>query len=103
MKAVRDKEGFVIDYQNWNPSLANTIAAEEGIRLEAAHWQIISLVRKFYEEFELSPVNRALINYIKTELGEEKGNSIYLMTLFPGSPAKLCAKIAGLPKPANCL
>ena len=28
---------------------------------------------------------------------------IYLMSLFPGSPAKLGSKIAGLPKPENCL
>ncbi|PID44714.1 MAG: sulfurtransferase TusE [Proteobacteria bacterium] len=103
MNKVRDKEGFVINYQDWNRSLANTIAAEEGIRLDEAHWQIISLVREFYEEFDLSPVNRTLVNYVKTRLGEEKGNSMYLLKLFPGSPAKLCAKIAGLPKPANCL
>ena len=33
----------------------------------------------------------------------EKGQSRYLMGLFGGSPAKLSAKIAGLPKPENCL
>jgi tRNA 2-thiouridine synthesizing protein E len=35
--------------------------------------------------------------------GFEKGRSIYLLRLFPGSPAKLVAKYAGLPKPKNCI
>ena len=33
----------------------------------------------------------------------DKGNSIYLHKLFPGNPAKLAAKIAGLPRPTNCI
>jgi tRNA 2-thiouridine synthesizing protein E len=46
---------------------------------------------------------RPLSKYIKQELGADKAGSIYLLTLFPGSPAKLAAKIAGLPRPENCL
>ena len=37
------------------------------------------------------------------KLGADKGRSISLLSLFPGSPAKLGSKIAGLPKPDNCL
>jgi tRNA 2-thiouridine synthesizing protein E len=36
-------------------------------------------------------------------LGEDKGNSLYLYTLFPKGPAKQATKIAGLPKPARCI
>ncbi len=103
MKEHRDSEGFLLAYENWNETLACEIAAEENITLTQPHWEIIHLVRQFYAQFDLAPVNRALVNHVKSELGEEKGNSIYLMQLFPGSPAKLAAKIAGLPKPANCL
>ena len=39
----------------------------------------------------------------KEEWGKEKGSSMYLLQLFPGSPAKIGSKIAGLPKPDNCL
>jgi tRNA 2-thiouridine synthesizing protein E len=46
---------------------------------------------------------RILVKHVRSQLGEEKGNSIYLMQLFPGSPAKLASKLAGLPKPDNCL
>jgi len=51
----------------------------------------------------LSPATRALISLVKRDLGKEKGRSVYLMKLFRGSPAKMASKLAGLPKPDNCL
>jgi tRNA 2-thiouridine synthesizing protein E len=46
---------------------------------------------------------RTLVKYTSKELGAQKGRSIYLLKLFPGNPARLACKIAGLPKPPNCL
>jgi tRNA 2-thiouridine synthesizing protein E len=46
---------------------------------------------------------RIFVKTIGEQLGKEKGSSIYLMRLFPGSPAKIAGKIAGLPKPTNCI
>ena len=73
------------------------------VRGGAASRPIISLIQRFYEEFDGSPANRALVKYVRIELGPEKGNSIYLMSLFPSSPTRLASRIAGLPKPKNCL
>jgi tRNA 2-thiouridine synthesizing protein E len=79
------------------------LAAEEGIKLTPAHWEALDLLRSFYLEFGESPANRALVNWVKRHEGADKGNSIYLMHLFPGSPARIGSRIAGLPKPKNCL
>jgi tRNA 2-thiouridine synthesizing protein E len=98
-----DKEGFLRDLQDWTPAVADQIAATEGIELSEDHWQVIHLLRRYYKRFEASPANRALVKYAAIELGGDKGRSVYLMSLFPGSPAKLGSKIAGLPKPDNCL
>ena len=98
-----DKEGFLRDRAQWSPEVAEQIASSEGIRLETSHWEIITLLRQYYEEFESSPAMRPLVKYCARELGPDKGKSIYLMSLFPGSPAKIGSKIAGLPKPDNCL
>lgn len=98
-----DKEGFLKHLEQWNEEVAQTIALQEEITLTAAHWEIIRLLREFYQEFELSPAMRPLVNYVRKKLGDEKGKSVYLLKLFPGSPAKLASKIAGLPKPDNCL
>lgn len=102
-EVARDKEGFLINLADWNRDIAHTLAVAEGISLEPPHWEIIYLTRQYYERFKLSPAMRPLIKYIRLELGPDKASSIYLLSLFPGSPARLISKIAGLPKPDNCL
>lgn len=98
-----DKDGFLANLADWSPDAARWLAGQEGIVLTDAHWQVIYALRQFYQQFELSPAMRPLVKYLGAQLGADKGNSIYLMQLFPGSPAKLAAKIAGLPRPDNCL
>jgi tRNA 2-thiouridine synthesizing protein E len=98
-----DREGFLRNLGDWNPDVAALLAEREGIELTPAHWEILELLRNYYQRYEDSPAMRALVKYCRLQLGEEKGRSIYLLKLFPGSPAKLAAKLAGLPKPANCL
>ncbi len=98
-----DKEGYLIDLDDWNEAVALQLAVAEGIELTTDHWEIIGLLRQFYREFQLSPATRPLVKYVAQELGPEKGNSQHLNRLFNGTPAKLAAKLAGLPKPSNCL
>ena len=98
-----DKHGFLKDRQAWTRELATVFAADEGITLHDEHWEVIYLLREYFEEFDASPANRALVKYTKLKLGPSKGSSIYLMSLFPGSPARVGSRIAGLPKPKNCL
>lgn len=98
-----DKDGFLQHLDDWSEAVAKELALAEGIELTQAHWEVIYKLREFYKEFDLSPAMRPLLKYLKTHLGAEKASSIYLLTLFPESPAKLAAKIAGLPRPENCL
>ena len=98
-----DENGFLIQAEEWSDDIAEAFAAQEGITLTEAHWELLSLLREYFAAFGDSPANRALVNYTKQQLGTGKGNSIYLMGLFPGSPARVGSRIAGLPKPKNCL
>ncbi|WXL27617.1 TusE/DsrC/DsvC family sulfur relay protein [Ectopseudomonas mendocina] len=98
-----DKDGYLAELTDWSDEAAQALAAQEGIQLSPEHWEILHLLRKFYDEFQLSPANRPLIKYAALHLGPEKGNSLHLNRLFNGTPAKLAAKLAGLPKPTNCL
>jgi tRNA 2-thiouridine synthesizing protein E len=98
-----DKEGFLRNLSDWTPEVAQQIAETEEVALSDAHWEILHLLRAYYQEYDSSPAMRALVKFCALSLGSEKGKSIYLMSLFPGSPAKLGSKIAGLPKPDNCL
>ena len=98
-----DKDGFLANLDDWNNAVADELAASEGISLTEAHWEILNALRSFYQEFDVSPAMRPLSKYLKLHLGADKASSIYLLQLFPGSPAKIAAKIAGLPRPENCL
>ncbi|MDR6178134.1 MULTISPECIES: TusE/DsrC/DsvC family sulfur relay protein [unclassified Pseudomonas] len=98
-----DPEGYLRDLSQWSPDVAQQLALKEGIELTERHWQVLQALRAFYAQFQLSPANRPLIKYIAQTLGPELGTSLQLNLLFKGAPAKLGAKLAGLPKPDNCL
>ncbi|WP_085579851.1 MULTISPECIES: TusE/DsrC/DsvC family sulfur relay protein [unclassified Pseudomonas] len=98
-----DKDGFLVDLSDWSAEVAAALAVAEDIELTPDHWEVLELLRAFYAEFELSPATRPLIKYTALKLGPDKGNSLHLNRLFKGTPAKLAAKLAGLPKPTNCL
>ncbi|MCF5062800.1 TusE/DsrC/DsvC family sulfur relay protein [Pseudomonas syringae] len=98
-----DKDGYLVDLNDWSVDVANALAAADALELTPAHWEILELLRDFYAEFQLSPATRPLIKYTALKLGAQKGNSLHLNHLFNGTPAKLAAKLAGLPRPTNCL
>ena len=99
----RDKDGYLKDRQDWSPEVAEQLAQTVGITLTDEHWAVITVLRTFYQRFDTAPAMRPLVKWVKQEIGPDKGNSIYLMGLFPESPAKVGALIAGLPRPTNCL
>lgn len=98
-----DEEGFLLDLSQWNEAIALQIAAQEGITLTPAHWELLHLARLYQAQFDISPEMRPLVKWVGQHLGADKGKSLYLLSLFPNSPAKLISKIAGLPKPPNCI
>lgn len=98
-----DPEGYLVNQEQWSEAIAEQLAEEEGMLLTSAHWEIINVIRDFYHRYEMAPAMRPLVKAVKQALGDEKGRSVYLMSLFPGSPAKRIARLAGLPKPTNCL
>ena len=98
-----DKEGFLIELDAWSPAVAEQLACASNVQLGREHWQVIHVLRAFYTRTEVSPAMRPFVKLVKDELGEELGSSIALMQLFGESPAKMAAKIAGLPRPTNCL
>src|SRR5699024_5538140 len=99
-----NNEGFLENFYDWTPTAASLIANADGIELKDQHMEIIRFLRLFYEEHEMSPPsNRVFVKAVKEAFGDETGNSIYLMSLFPGTPAKTACRIAGLPRPTNCL
>ncbi|QTF91083.1 TusE/DsrC/DsvC family sulfur relay protein [Halomonas sp. BM-2019] len=98
-----DPEGYLAKLSDWSPEVAEALARDAGIELTPEHWEVIEVLRDFYTRFEQAPAMRPLVKAVTQALGPDKGRSIHLMRLFPGSPPKVAARLAGLPKPANCL
>src|ERR1700745_2619082 len=92
-----DAEGFLTDRQQWNENIAEEIAHENGIdELTDRHWLVINFMR---ERFLATGSAQSI-----RSLGKESGVSIKdLYQLFPKGPAKLAAKIGGIPKPKGCI
>ncbi|MCR4554593.1 MAG: TusE/DsrC/DsvC family sulfur relay protein [Succinivibrionaceae bacterium] len=99
----RDPEGYLRDYSKWTREIAQEIAKEENIVLTDEHWELITFVQNFYQEYNTTPAIRLLVKAVREQFGEEKGNSRYLQRLFPDGPAKQISKIGGLPKPVKCI
>lgn len=98
-----DAEGYLRNLSQWSRDVAEGVARDAGVTLGPDHWRLIGVVRDFYRETGVSPAMRPLVKLARERLGEEFGSSIALMRLFPGNPAKLVAKVGGLPRPTNCL
>lgn len=98
-----DPEGYLVDLNDWSPGVAEALATQEGRELSDEHWEVIEILRDFYQRYEMAPAMRPLVKAVGQRLGPDKGRSIHLLRLFPDSPAKVAARLAGLPKPTNCL
>ena len=97
IRVDRDAEGFLTDPQRWNEEIAAEIAREAGIdELTPRHWQVVRYMRDTYLTNGEAPSIRTL--------GKASGVPIKeLYELFPKGPAKLAAKIGGIPKPHGCI
>jgi len=92
-----DDEGFLQKPEQWNEEIAKEIAKEYGIdTLTDRHWMVINFMRNEYMANGTAPSIRAL--------GKKSGVSVKeLYQLFPKGPAKLAARIGGIPKPKGCI
>jgi len=92
-----DSDGFLTDPAQWNEQIAEAIAAENGIpELTDRHWLVVRFMRDRYLQTGNAPSIRSL--------GKESGVPVKeLYQLFPKGPAKLAAKIGGIPKPKGCI
>lgn len=98
-----DAEGYLRRLEDWSPAVAQRLAAEDGIELGDAHWQVIGLLREYYHEYRIVPPVRVLVRLLGERAGAEAGNSRYLYRLFPRGPGRQACRYAGLPRPTGCL
>ena len=90
-------EGFFTDPEQWTEEMVPELAAEDGIdELVDEHWTVLRFMRDEYAEKGTGPTVRVR--------GKTSGVSVKeLYQLFPKGPAKIAARVAGIPKPRGCI
>lgn len=84
---------------DWNEEIAAQLAGKEGLVLTPPHWEILRIMRDYYQAYNISPIRKLLKKEIADQLGQEKATDAYLDRLFPQGVLIQGTKIAGLPIP----
>lgn len=100
MQPARDNEGYLLDPEEWNESVARELAGEEGIELDEAYLSVLKFMRHYWAEHQVAPDVRHVIDYLVKEQGfDKKMAKSHLFNLFPYGYVKQACKIAGMLKP----
>ncbi len=92
-----DEEGFMINFDQWDQSVAEALATEIGITpLTEDHWKVIEFCRSDFQIEGDAPTLRRI-----TKVGGIPTKDLY--KLFPKGPAKKVAFVSGLKKPTGCI
>lgn len=99
-----DADGHLRDLNAWTPDVARRMAKRDNLTLDDRHLAVLNAAREFYARYQRAPATRPLLKHLGQTLGPDHADSIRLMQLFgTGSVARTVARLAGLPKPPNCL
>ncbi|UNU73414.1 TusE/DsrC/DsvC family sulfur relay protein [Moraxella nasovis] len=99
-----DQDGHLTDHNLWTKDIAQTLADTLDVQLTDVHFRILLAVRTFFDTYHHSPSTRPLIKYLSKVLPDDEINNAKLQQLFnTGLVARHVNRLAGLPKPPNCL
>lgn len=88
-----DNDGYLLDANSWNKSLAERLARDAGITcLSEEHWQVMNYIRDYFHRLNAMPPPRRVCR----QLGIEGHN---INNLFGG--CLTAWRIAGLPNPGD--
>lgn len=91
-----DDEGFVTEFDDWDPELADVLAANIGLDLTPRHREVLQFLRGDYRQQGETPTLRRV-----SAAGGFPTRELF--RLFPNKPAKKMSYVAGLPKPVGCV
>lgn len=98
-----DQDGHLVDYTIWNEDVAQQLAQSLELELTAWHFEVLNAVRQFYAQFGHSPATRPLIKFLMKTVNPEMNNALLQEKFNTGLVARHLSRLAGVPKPANCL
>jgi tRNA 2-thiouridine synthesizing protein E len=98
-----DENGHLRDAERWTVSVAERLAARNGVELDAEHWWLIRFVRRHWESYGMPPLMRVAVQAMREEGVVADASSRTLYRLFPEGPIREACRYAGLPPPESCI
>lgn len=99
-QVARDPEGYLVDPQDWDESIAIKLAAEEGIELDETYWPVLRFMREAWSRNRIAPDVRHVVDFVATKQRLDKKTAKNLLfRLFPYGYVKQACKIAGMQRP----
>jgi len=103
MNLELDQDGHLVDYTIWNEQVAQELANSLELQLTAWHFEVLHAVRQFYQQFGHSPATRPLIKFLMKTVSADINNAVLQDQFNTGLVARHLSRLAGIPKPPNCL
>ncbi len=101
-KMQENEEGYLLNHQTWAKQWAEQKALEKNLVLQEFDWQVIIFARNFYQQYQVMPLTRRIIKFIRENL-DQNFDSIKLQECYSDKPLRIIALLAGLPKPIQCI
>ena len=99
-----DQDGHLCDHTIWTPVIAQQLANTLDVVLDTERLAVLQQVRAFFVKFNHAPATRPLIKWLQKTLPDDDISNQKLQQLFnTGLVARHVNRLAGLPKPPNCL
>ena len=95
------QESFPNAPSDWDISIAESIASEEGIELTDDHWQLVRALQEYYSKSERTHLRE--ITDALEESFHSKGGIKYLRKMIPNGPIATGCRLAGLEVPAGSI
>ncbi len=95
-----DDQGFLLDFNDWSPAVAEALAAADGVELQEDHWTLIGFLHRFYKEYEIAPQMPVLSRNLCKDQQNCRWSRPYIKQLFPDGARTAC-RYAGLPAPVG--
>jgi len=96
----RDSEGYLVNPEDWDETLANQLAAEEQLRLTEVYWPILHFMRDYWGQHRIAPDVRHVVSWLAEHHRiDKKSAKGQLFRLFPYGYVRQACKLAGMQRP----
>ncbi|MGK7295319.1 MAG: TusE/DsrC/DsvC family sulfur relay protein [Candidatus Wenzhouxiangella sp. M2_3B_020] len=96
-------DGHLLHSDEWSEAVAERMAAQDGVELDAVRWWLIRFVRRHHLEYGTPPLMRVVVRAMREQGIVENASSRTLYRLFPDGPIGDACRYAGLPRPESCI